>query len=286
MTAVLMGLLAALGWGIADYLAGGAARLVGLRRTAFFTQAAGFVAVSLLLLASPALRASASGAPLSAWVYGLAAVSCNVVGALALIRAFTIGPAALVAPLITSYAVVTALLGLTTGQTLRGLSLLGVIVCLVGAPLAAAKHDSDAKSARNDGVRYALAAALCFGVGLWLQGTFIIPQLGAAVTLWLFFGLGALVMVPVLALRGESLLPPREALPILCLQSLGNLVGYGSIAVGMATGAVTVVAVLSTFAAAVTAVLGLSLQRERLSLPQWLGLSAVILGVVLLRAGG
>jgi len=34
---MLMGLLAALGWGTADYLAGKAARLAGVRRTSLFT---------------------------------------------------------------------------------------------------------------------------------------------------------------------------------------------------------------------------------------------------------
>ncbi|MBB3356920.1 MULTISPECIES: DMT family transporter [unclassified Novosphingobium] len=280
--AMLTGLLAALGWGAADYLAGGTAKLVGIRRTALFTQSVGWLAVSLLLLAMPPLREKALVASNSGWLHGVLAVAFNLAGSVSLLRAFSLGRASLVAPLITSYAAVTAFLGVAiSGDRLSGFRLAGILVCLIGAPLAAVapKH----QDARGDaGVGYALLTAFCFGVGFWVQGKFAVPAIGATPMLWLFFSIGILALAPTLLLRRDAMLPSRDALPLLVLQSVCNLVGYGTFAIGMATGAVTIVTVLSTFAAAITAVFGLALRRERLSHAQAIGVSAILIGAVLL----
>ena len=280
--AMLMGLLAALGWGAADYLAGSTAKLVGIRRTALFTQSMGWLAVTLVLIAMPSLRGKACAASASGWSYGVLAVAFNLAGSMSLLRAFSIGRASLVAPLITTYAAVTACLGLAiSGDRLSGFRLAGLVICLIGAPLAAvAPSRQDGRQA--DGIGYAMLTALCFGVGFWIQGKFSVPAIGATPMLWLFFGIGILVLAPTLALRRDRILPHRNALPLLVLQSLCNLMGYGTFAVGLATGAVTIVTVLSTFAAAVTAIFGFLLRKERLSRPQTAGVSAILIGAALL----
>jgi len=244
----------------------------------------GWIAVSLLLVIMPPLRERAAGAAWSGWGYGLLAATFNLAGSLLLLRAFSVGRAAMIAPLVTSYAAVTALLEFATGHPLSGFRLLGVIVCLIGAPLAAARSGAG-QPLRNAGVAHAIGSAVCLGVGFWLQGAFAAPLLGAAPTFWLLFGLAGLLLVLWLVIDGERILPPRTALPLLLTQSFCSLAGYGSFAVGMATGFVTVVTVLSTFAAAVTALLGFSLRRERLTLTQWLGVSAVLVGAILLHSG-
>lgn len=277
-----MGLLAALGWGAADYLAGSTAKLVGIRRTALFTQSAGWLAVSVLILVMPLLRGKALAASHTGWLYGVLAVAFNLAGSISLLRAFSIGRASLVAPLITSYAAVTAFLGVViSGDRLSGFRLAGILVCLIGAPLAAvAPNRQDARG--GEGVGYALLTAFCFGIGFWVQGKFAVPAIGATPMLWLFFSMGILALAPPLVVRREPILPSREALPILALQSVCNLIGYGTFAVGMATGAVTIVTVLSTFAAAITAMFGLALRQERLSHTQAVGVSAILIGAVLL----
>lgn len=280
--AMLMGILAALGWGAADYLAGSTAKLAGIRRTALFTQSAGWLAVSLLLLAVPSLREKAIAASYSGWAYGLLAVAFNLVGSMSLLRAFSNGRASLIAPLITSYAAVTAFLGLAiSGDQLGNFRLAGILICLIGAPLAAVTPGGQGRRG-GEGIGYALLTAFCFGVGFWVQGKFAVPAIGAAAMLWLFFSIGVLALAPTLALRGEAILPPQEALPLLTLQSFCNLVGYATFAVGVTTGAVTIVTVLSTFAAAITALFGLVLRKETLSRAQIAGVSGILTGAILL----
>lgn len=280
--AISMGLLAALGWGTADYLAGSTVKKVGIRRTALFTQSVGWLAVSILMLAVPSLGERAITASYTGWLFGVLAVAFNLAGSVSLLRAFAIGRASLVAPLITSYAAVTATLGLAiSGDRPSSLRLVGILVCLIGAPMAAvAPRRQDGRG--GEGVGYALLTALCFGLGFWVQGKFAVPAIGATSMLWLFFGIGILALAPTLALRREAILPRRDALPLLLLQSLCNLMGYAAFAVGMTTGAVTIVTVLSTFAAAITAIFGLVLRKETLSRAQTAGVSAILIGAVLL----
>jgi drug/metabolite transporter (DMT)-like permease len=281
---LVLGLLSALGFGIADYIAGSAARLIGVRRTALFTQTVGWLALSLFIMSVPSRGAVAGTAHGWQWIAAVASILLNFIGSLALLRAFSIGRASLIAPLVATYPVVTIVLDLAVGTPMRGLRLLGILVCLVGAPLAAAKGDG-AESSSRDGVIPAIVAAMAFGLGFWIQGHFAIPAFGAVRMLWMLFGAGAVIMGVSLLARRAPLLPSRAALPLLIVQALANLLGYGSFAVGMATGAVTLVTVLSILAAAVTALLGLSLRGERLNLWQSIGVITVLAGVVLLRVG-
>lgn len=280
----LMGLLSALGFGTADYLAGHSTRLVGVRRTALFTQTASWLVLSLILAPGGVAFAEPANAGVWTWAAALLSVILNLAGSLALLRAFAIGRASLIAPLVATYAVVTTVLDLVSGASISRFRLLGIGICLLGAPLAAAKAD-DPDSSGRDGVLAAAAAALSFGVGFWIQGRFVIPIVGALPLLWMLFGTGAVFMASILLVHRAPLLPPRAALPVLALQTFANLVGYASFVVGMATGAVALVTVLSTLAAAVTALLGLSLRGERLSPLQTVGVVIVVAGVLLLHAG-
>ena len=112
---VTMGLLAALLWGGTDFLVGLNARAVGVKRAVYFGQAVGFVIMTLLLVIFPALLFKSLNASLSVWLLGIAAALFTVSGALALSKAFALGKAAIVAPLVTSYGVVTTLLSWGSG---------------------------------------------------------------------------------------------------------------------------------------------------------------------------
>ena len=113
---VLMGLLAALLWGGTDFLVGLNARAVGVKRAVYFGQALGFLIMTLLLVIFPAYLLKSLNAPLSVWLLGIAAALLTVSGALALSKAFALGKAAIVAPLVTSYGVVTTLLSWASGE--------------------------------------------------------------------------------------------------------------------------------------------------------------------------
>lgn len=325
--AVLLGLAAALCWGGTDFLGGTAARALGVRRSLFFSQAIGFVGLSLLVLFLPAIQPRMGSAPLQAWLWGLAAALCNFLAMLALLSALARGKAALVAPLTATYGVITTLLSLATGEVLGWWALAGLALCFIGVPCAvyapdggnASAHSSAslrpstvsrcrpqmgnieklckclrsgrflliAPAAQSRGSCLALVAALLFGVGFWLQGHLALPRLGTTATLWLLYATNLVCLAGLLAARPAEFRPPPASLWVL-ITSIGllSLCGFGTLALGALTGAVAVVTVLSTLSGAVTAALGVMLRGERLSPPQWFGIGAALLGVLLLRIEG
>lgn len=141
---VLMGLLAALLWGGTDFLVGLNARAVGVKRAVYFGQALGFVIMTLLLILLPSFLFKSLAAPASVWLLGIAAALLTVSGALALSKAFALGKAAIVAPLVTSYGVVTTLLSWASGEQISLIQLGCIALCVIGVILSSIHKDNGA----------------------------------------------------------------------------------------------------------------------------------------------
>lgn len=141
---VTMGLLAALLWGGTDFLVGLNARAVGVKRAVYFGQALGFLIMTLLLVILPTFLFKALDAALSVWLLGIAAALLTVSGALALSKAFALGKAAIVAPLVTSYGVVTTLLSWASGEHISPTQLGCIVLCVIGVIFSSIHKDNGA----------------------------------------------------------------------------------------------------------------------------------------------
>jgi drug/metabolite transporter (DMT)-like permease len=299
-TGVFLGLSAALLWGVADFCARGAARAAGTFRTLLFVE---IIAIpTLLLLTEPfgliVLRAEQWPMILAAAVVGLIILG----GAGLLYRAFAIGKLALVSPIASAFAAVTALLAIATGERLAGLTLLGVIVTLVGVTLASSGGEAAPagetkplvapthKRAFALGLPEAIGAMLTFGVGYWLLD-FIVPTLGGVTTAFIA-KVGDLIALGVIALRLAWRAPrkpqpdPRLSqpfwlwvIPVALLDTAANI-AYN---IGIATALTSVVVTLSSLFSAVTVLLAWVVLRERLALWQWVGVLTILLGVLLVN---
>ncbi|MGQ8773280.1 EamA family transporter [Serratia sp. NA_112.1] len=280
---IVMGLAAALCWGGTDFLVGINARSVGVRRAVFFSQAIGFVIFTALLPATAVPVFATSG---MVWGLALLAAALIVGGSLALSQAFAIGKAAMVAPLVTSYGAVTTLLSWLSGEPLGGLTLTGLVICLLGVMLTAVSpaRQPDNSSSALPAMAFALIAAGCYGTGFWLQGKYTLPVLGPSVSLWLGYTLGLTALLALSANRRALLARPgwRQG-GLLLAASLLNLGGFSAFAVGADGGSVAVVTVLSTLSGGIAALLGALLLRERLAAIQWLGVLTVLAGAVVLH---
>jgi drug/metabolite transporter (DMT)-like permease len=298
-TGVLLGLSAALLWGVADFCARGSSRAGGTFRTLLVVQIIAIPAV--LLLAAPFGLITLRG---EQWPMILAAAGVGLVilgGAGLLYRAFAIGKLALVSPIASAFAAVTALLAIATGERLAGLTLFGVILTLVGVVLASSNSEASAdKKERVASSRYtrtfapglleAIGAMLTFGVGYWLLD-FIVPTLGGVTTAFIA-KVGDLVALGVIALflawRAPRK-PQSEArlawpfwlwvIPVALLDTAANI-AYNS---GITTALTSVVVTLSSLFSAVTVLLAWVVLRERLALWQWVGVLTILLGVLLVN---
>ncbi|MFJ2691147.1 EamA family transporter [Pseudomonas sp. NPDC087336] len=281
-----MGLLAALLWGGTDFLVGLNARAVGVKRAVYFGQALGFTIMSLLLIASPVFILKSMAAPLDVWLIGVAAAVLTVSGALALSKAFALGKASIVAPLVTSYGVVTTLLSWAGGEQISLLQLLCIALCVIGVVLSSIHSDPKVPhtTQASSSIAYALLAAVFYGTSFWLQGRFVLPVLGPVTMLWLAYLVGLIVLVGIVLRIDDGLkLPPLKNCLTLTGASLMNLGGFSSFAWGAVAGSVSVVTVISTLSGGIAAILGYVFFKERLGKVQVAGVVLVLVGAFVLH---
>lgn len=281
-----MGLLAALLWGVTDFLVGLNVRAVGVKRAVFFSQALGFTLMCLLLAVFPAFLLKAMTAPLEVWLMGVVAAAFIVSGALALGKAFALGKASIVAPLVTSYGVVTTLLSWASGEQISLIQLLCILVCVVGVifsgihPGPKLPHSTDA----GRSIFYALLSATLYGTSFWLQGRYTLPQLGPIGMLWLGYAVGSSVMLLMVLKIADGLkIPPLKNCGLLASTSLMNLGAFFAFSWGAMNGSVSVVTVISTLSGGIAAVLGYVFFKERLSPLQVTGVVLVLAGALVLH---
>jgi len=127
----------------------------------------------------------------------VAAAVLTVSGSVALSKAFALGKASIVAPLVTSYGVVTTLLSWAGGEQISLLQLLCIALCVIGVVLSSMHSDPKVphSTQASSSIAYALLAAVFYGTSFWLQGRFVLPVLGPVTDLWpaypvRFIGLG------------------------------------------------------------------------------------------------
>lgn len=274
---VLYGLIAALGWGMGDFVISRITRRVGALPTLLYVQLAGILSSALVLI----VRQDAVPTDPNVWTLAAVVNLLNVAGTLCLYRALAVGTVAIVSPLAASFAVVTALLALLGGERPAPLTLIGVVVVVVGVIVVSRAPGHGGEPASLVGVPAALGAALCYGCFFYL----LVPITEAMGIAWpvligrvLTAGIAAIAL---LAWRqSPPPLTPRLAGTALLATSLDTL-GFLSFNSGITTAYVSVVTALASIFSAVTVLLAWVLLRERLARSQWAGVAAVLVGVLL-----
>jgi drug/metabolite transporter (DMT)-like permease len=248
----------------------------------------------LILLVSPAARTALAEAPLEGWAYGLLAGSLSMSGAAGLYRALANGTLSIVAPIAATYAAVTAALSLLTGrETADGVTLAGLVVCSLGVVLAAWGREPGEepmpgwRAALSGSTGWSLLASFGYGAAFYVQGAWVVPRLGP----YLPVAGNALLIITTVSLvavvtRRSAAPPGLRTAPYVLATGLIGLVAFAAYLLGLQTGAVAMVTVLSSLAGAVTVLLALVLLKERLAPRQWAGVVAALGGVLLLNAGG
>lgn len=288
---VIMGLLAAVFWGATDFLVGVNARAVGVRRAVFFGQFLGLIIMSIILLAFSSYSRIVT-APRSALLLGIIASILTLMGALAISKAFALGKTSIIAPLVTSYGVFTALLSWLSGEHISSSQLLGILICVCGVAFASMKEETPrANTTQNNGVAilFAILSASLYGSSFWLQGKFALPDLGAVAMLWLGYAVGIIIMAPTFlnnAIIPKLQTPPKTISLSLCAASIFNLAGFSAFAWGTLNGSISTVTIISTLSGGIAALIGYRFYNERLSTLQFSGIVLVLVGAIVLHAYG
>ena len=284
--AVLLGVIAALCWGVGDLLARFSSRGIGPLRTMFYGQMSPFIILTGWVVLDGATR-TAAGAPLRAWVAAVACAPLTLCATYALLRAMGTGAVGVVVPIASSYGAVTLLLALLAGAAISATQLAGMTLAVLGLAVTATPATVPGRPLSTPaGVGWALLAAASYGVTFWLQGSLAVPWLGRLLPVWLYYLAGVVLTAAVAGAGSLSLVrPPRRLWPVVFGGGLLGAMAYVACAQGLATGEVAAVTVLSSLSSGVTALLGRIVLGERMSVRQWAGVAAILCGVALINGG-
>lgn len=273
------GLLAAFGWGTADFLAKISSDRVGYLRTALYMQliSGGF----LIFFSLPDLPRLWQYPLASAGAAGLGVVS--LVGLLALYKGFQVGRLSIVSPIVSAYPALTSLLAvLLLAETIPTGRIFGIIVTILGVLMISLKSQKAAERGRSpmtSGILYAFGAFVLFGI-LYLAIKLVVVLLGVWLPILILRWVSASILGVSLIGSGRGFSPPsssslRYVASVAVLDTLGNI----AFNLGVISGSVAIVSTLSGLFSAVTVGLAWLILRERIASHQLAGILAILGGV-------
>ncbi|MDB5082369.1 MAG: family transporter [Chloroflexi bacterium] len=286
---IVLGLSAALAWGLADFGARFATRQVGNIRAFLYMQLVGLVMISGWLLIYP---------PEIVWQWHIVAVAVlicisNTFAGLALYRAFEIGLISIIAPVAASSGIIVLPLSILTGQKFLPWQIVGLLGLIVGVILASTSFSLSKKEPvlfevqekKFRGVGLAFLSATFFGFS-FLGLSFITPSLGGIVPVFGSRLIGPIITLAFGLVIGQNIkLPGWSALPLIAGIGVLDTLAFVCYMVGIRSPEGGMVAVISTLFSAVTVLLASIFLREKLAANQWVGVGLILTGVVLVGAG-
>lgn len=295
---LLLGLTAALAWGVTDTVATVASRRIGSLRATAGTQLTSVVVLTTLMLGTGAAL------PVDPAVVVLS-LACGMVAAVAYVAFFTAllhGPVSVVSPVVSTYGGLTVVLSvLLLGEALAPGQVLGVAVATGGVVLASVTFGRGLRGARpaGQGVSYAIVALVAFAaltvvmsgpiraVG-WLPVLFL-ARIANAGSVWTILGVSRQRRPAGPAPAGPA--PPgeraidRRALGLVLVAGLLDIGGFIAFAVGLEISRTWLIGISSSFGPVIVVAAGVLLFGERPRPLQWLGLGFVAASVFLIALG-
>jgi drug/metabolite transporter (DMT)-like permease len=226
----------------------------------------------------------------------------NVVGLLLAYAALRVGKVGIVAPVIATQGAVAAVLAVVAGESIGAAAAVTLAVIAVGVVLAGLAGDDDEDAERDEpgaergaavagraagafggphAMLYALGAAFAIGWSLYAtaRASIDLPVVWALLPSRI---IGVAVVTVPLALR-SGLRMTREALPLVLVAGVCEVLGFALFALGARHG-IAVSAVLASQFAAIAAVAAYFLFGERLARVQLAGVTLIVAGVGVLSA--
>jgi len=301
---LVLALLAALSWGVSDFLGGMATRTVPVIRVLAVSQPIGLVLCTVALVIS--------GQSLPAGWHLLQALAAGVAAVVALgllYLALAHGNAVIVAPIAATGAAVPVAIGIALGDPMTGVTGIATLLALTG--IVAASWESGDETAAGSADRHSrgatigLALGAALATGLYLTLINLASESGQYLGVVQALRLAASVVAVIAYLCWHATIrdPRRRAqrspgvpadpaarrrsgLLLLAMAGVGatDAVAEACYAGASTRGVLSVVAVLAGLYPVVTVALSLLVLRQRVQLVQGLGAVAALTGVLLFTA--
>lgn len=278
MHSLLLGLAAALAWGLHDFC------------VRFISQRTGILPAMLTVFLTGAILIAAA-----AWAFGdwqeltpsaarLAGLSGAIyaLGSYALYRAFALGPVKLVAPLIGAYPVLSLAMAMLQGQPV-GPGHWAAIAAVVGGVgcIAIFSTEDDGSPVNLQAAVWGLAGAI--GFALTFATGQAATQAGAELPVLIVTRLAAILIILGLALIARMVqLPCRKILPLLCLMGALDAFALGLVIYSGSLPRPEFASVSASLFGLVTVVLAWLLLRESMNRAQWISVAVTFGGIACL----
>lgn len=282
MSPAFLGLMTALSWGCADFIARFSGRAVGHHLALFGMLAVSTAVFSVILWISEAPMVWDPSGLWSIAVLGIGMMAATLLLYQALVR----GPVSIVAPIVGSYPVVNIVFGVFAGNTLTpfqwaamAIVMAGVIVVARSSGSFADDHEHTHESLRKT-VLISLVAALLFGftvIGAQQAGRIYGDLTAVCLARWV--SLSAIVLI--ISWRRQSWSIPGRWWPLIGLQGILDGGAYLALASGGGPGGEITAVVASAFSV-VTIILARLILKEAMTAPQWGGIAMIVFGVGIL----
>jgi drug/metabolite transporter (DMT)-like permease len=281
MTAVLLALLTAVSYGVANFLGPRLSLVHGLGPVLVVGQVVGVAGALVLAAVQGDLGLTATS-----WALAVGAGLANALAIAVFFEASARGPMSVVAPLGATGGMVPVLVALALGERPSALQLAGIPLAVAGVVAAAARPGAPREGQRNAAtttVWLTLLSAMAFGLFLTCfaeasddsaAGALLVSRVALLATTLVW-----------LTSAGRALWVPARSLLTVGVPGLLLVVGTGAYGAATRTGLVSVVSVLATLAPVVVVVLAVTLLHERLAPRQWAGVGLAMVGVLLIAAG-
>lgn len=281
MDALLLGLLAALFWGLHDFTV----RIVGSRADTLVLLAGVLLTGVMVLLPFAAFgtQAALGGTGLGfALLAGLAYAGAGY----GLYRAFTIGPVYLVAPICGAFPMVTVALELARGGTVAGAAWIGAAVILCGIALVARSKDhGSATGSRASAIGWSVICCLGFAFTLALSQW--ASEGGAPLQVALVARIMAsLVLLGFVAVKRPALGPTLRLWPAILVLGALDVAALTTVTLTGGMENAEYASVATSVFGVITILLAWRFLGERLGPVQWLGCALVFAGIATLGLSG
>jgi drug/metabolite transporter (DMT)-like permease len=286
---LLLGLGAALMWGLTDVCAAIAGQRLGSLRVLAASQLAGAAVLAVVAVALGEGLPTDPRAIAAGILVGLAGAGAY----LSFFTALRIGPLSVVSPITAAYGGLTVILAvIVRGESLSLGQAAGAALATIGVVLAGLVFDGGLRSARivGRGVAFAMVALVLFAIMTigsaeaiditgWLP-LILLARITQVVAGWSLLGIGLGLrprwMTPLLEAPQA---PPPRAIGIAVAAGFFDVAGLISFAIGLERSETWLVGLASSFGPAVAVVVAVAFLGERLRPTQWLGLAGIAAGL-------
>jgi drug/metabolite transporter (DMT)-like permease len=275
---IVLGLGAALFWGLGDFAITTLARYVGSARSLLYIQLFSLLSWIVLLAVFPHQLAPG----INPWLIAALAGVFHVLGLATTYRAFEIGTLSLVSPIASSFAIVTTLMFVLAGDSPPLIPLIGIVLLVCGIVVVTRAVPADGPITVK-GVPEAIASAVGFGIMFWILDAFVKQPLGDVYPLILLKVMASMFAAGYVARSPSAGTPPpmSKLLALALVAALLDTLAWVSYLFANKQQHGAIGTALASLFSVVTVVLAGIFLKERLNKVQWLGVAVVLGGVLL-----